>query len=195
MPKFSIVTATIVRRTLERLCQSLDTQTCQDYEHVIVVDIPFKDLNEQQKLRLENIARSGDNRVMSFCRRRHQNYGNTCRNFVSSTLKGEYVLIMDDDDYFADNEVLSTLSSVKSDWAIFPIMRYGAPYLFVPPASCRTGNAMFMYKRSLAVYPDVNVYESDGVLVEELKKKAPYEVLHCRPLTVMEVSNYGRDFQ
>jgi glycosyltransferase involved in cell wall biosynthesis len=195
MPKFSIVTATIVRSTLERLCQSLDSQLCQDYEHIVVVDIPFKELTAAQKLRLENIVRGGDNRVVSFCQKRHQNYGNTCRHNVSPKLKGEYVLIMDDDDYFADNEVLNTLKDVKADWAVFPIMRYGSPYLFLPPASCRTGNAMFVYKSKLALYPDVNIYESDGVLVEELKTKAAYEVLKCRPLTVMELSHHGQDFQ
>lgn len=194
MPKFSIVTATIIRPTLERLCRSVDMQNYLDFEHVVVVDIPFKELTNQQRDRLENITKSGDNRTVTFCSKRHQNYGNTCRHLVDSKLTGEYVLVMDDDDYFADAEVLRTLSSVKSDWCIFPIMRYGSPYLFLPPASCRTGNAMFMYRHNLAQYPDVNIYESDGVLVEELKKKAPYAVLHCRPLTVMETSHYGKEF-
>jgi hypothetical protein len=193
--KFSIVTATIVRPTLERLCQSIDSQLYQNYEHVIVVDIPFKELTKDQKLRLEDIVRSGDNRVVSFCTKRHMNFGNTCRHLVSSKLKGEYVIIMDDDDHFADNEVLQTLSTVKAEWCVFPIMRYGSPYLYLPPGSCRTGNAMFMYRRTLADYPDTNIYESDGMLIEELKKKAPFEVLRCRPLTVMEKSNYGKDFQ
>jgi hypothetical protein len=193
--KFSVVTATIVRPTLEKLCQSIDTQLCQDYEHVIVVDIPFKELTKEQKSRLEAIARSGDNRVVGFCNKRHMNYGNTCRHLVAPKLEGEYVIYMDDDDYFADNEVLQTLSTVKAEWCVFPIMRYGSVYLQLPPASCSTGNAMFMHRRSLAVYPDVNIYESDGVLVEELKRIVPPEILHCRPLTVMEKSNYGRDFQ
>jgi glycosyl transferase family 2 len=194
MPKMSIVTATIVRPTLEKLCHSIDTQICQDYEHVVVVDIPFKDLNIEQRFRLETLVRSSDNRIVTFCSKRHQNYGNTCRHLVAQKLKGEYVLYMDDDDYFADNEVLTTLSTVKSDWAVFPIMRYGGYYLRLPPASCSTGNAMFIHKRSLAVYPDTHIYESDGMLIEELKKLAPYEVMQCRPLTVMEKSNYGRDF-
>jgi hypothetical protein len=192
---FSIVTATIVRPTLEKLCRSIDTQVFQDYEHVVVVDIPLKDITKPQQIRLEEIVRSGDNRTVSFCNQRHQNYGNTCRHLVAPKLKGDYVIYMDDDDYFADNDVLLTLSSVKSDWAVFPIVRYGGWYLRLPPASCSTGNAMFMHKRSLAVYPDTHIYESDGMLIEELKQKAPYEVLKCRPLTIMEKSNYGRDFQ
>jgi hypothetical protein len=193
--KFSIVTATIVRRTLERLCQSLDQQTCKDFEHRIVVDIPFKELTNEQRFRLEAIVRGGDNRIVSFCKQRHQNYGNTCRNQIDPLLKGEYVIVIDDDDYFADSAVLETLQSVNAEWAVFPIMRYGQPYLYVPPASCRTGNAMFMYKHALAPYPDTNIYESDGMLVEQLKQLAPYQILKCRPLTIMETSNHGRDFQ
>lgn len=195
MPKFSIVTATIVRPTLERLCQSVDIQVYQDFEHVIIVDIPFRELTVEQKMRLERIAQSGDKRIVKFCDKRHMNFGNTCRFNIDPTLMGEYVIVMDDDDYFADDESLQTLSSVKADWCIFPIMRYGSPYLFLPPGSCRTGNAMFVYKHALARYPDTPIYESDGMLVEELKAKgAKYDVLHCRCLTVMETSHYGKDF-
>lgn len=192
-PRLSIVTATIVRSGMERLCESIDRQINRDWEHVIIVDMRPEELNELQRWRLNCLAQADGKRNIGFCEKRHKNYGNTCRYNIAPSLKGEYVIIMDDDDYFLDNRVFDTLAEVKGQWAVFPIMHWGTPYLFLPPASCRTGNAMFIYKRELARYPDVDIYESDGVLVEELKTKAPWEVLQCRPLVDMPVSNHGKD--
>jgi glycosyltransferase involved in cell wall biosynthesis len=188
MPKFSIITPTIIRPSLDRLCASIDKQSFKDYEHIIIVDIPFKEVTNEQKFRLEELVKHGHNRSISFCATRHQNYGHTCRHNISKMALGEYILYVDDDDHFADNEVLLTLNNVKLDWAIFPILRYKSYYLENPPG-CKTGTGMFLHKRQLGTWPDRNDYEADGHFVEELKQKAPYEVFHCRPLIVMEINH------
>src|ERR1700690_2991286 len=92
-PRLSIVTPTILRSTLKRLCESIDRQTNQDFEHILVVDIPFKELTEEQK---NNLPYRSVNRQAFFCDKRHMNYGNTCRNLITPKLKGDYVLYIDD---------------------------------------------------------------------------------------------------
>jgi len=190
--RYSIVTPTIIRPSLEKLCQTVDNQSDKDYEHILIVDMPFKEFvaDEERRNRLSSIP-ANLQRKFFYCDKRHMNYGHTCRHNIAPLLRGDYVLYVDDDDYLADNDVLRTLQAVTKDWAIFPIRRYGSLYFQNPPGLCKTGTGMFIHKRELGVWPDRNEYEADGHFVEELIKKAPYEVLNTRPLVIMEVSSRG----
>ena len=192
MPRYSIVTPTLVRPTLIRTCESIDKQTNGDWEHVIMVDVPLVFNPEKQKI-IDSI--SGDPRRKIFrCGTAHKNYGNTCRHNAFDKLTGDYILYLDCDDYLADDKVFETLEQVTKLWAIFPIMRCGSLWFCDPPGMCKTGSGMFIYRRFLGLKnTETSDYKPDGALVEQLKA-FPYQSLgHERPLLVYEQRGLGKE--
>lgn len=187
--RYSIVTPTILRPSLRRLCESIDAQTEKDYEHVVIVDMPFMSVNDEQGELLQSIAQD-PRRVIYHCVRRHNNYGHTCRHNVHRVLIGEYVFYVDDDDYLADDNVLTTLNMVHKDWAIFPVMHYGSYFFNDPPGLCKTGTGMFIHKKEIGRWPDDNSYEADGHFVETLRNY-PYDALSVVPMVIQEKASRG----
>jgi glycosyltransferase involved in cell wall biosynthesis len=213
--RYSIITPTLVRPTLKRLCDSIDAQTNGDWEHIIMVDVPLV-VNKEKRAIVESV--SGDPRRQVFrCGKNHRDYGNTCRWNAWSQAQGDYILYLDDDDYYADDKVLETLDQVKAPWAIFPCQRCGEYWLQDPPGMLKTGSNMFMHRREIGRYPceahcdehkeiidhlkkihphdsmHDHLYAADGMLVEHLKKTHPYEVISGRPLTIYERANRGKE--
>jgi glycosyltransferase involved in cell wall biosynthesis len=188
--RYTIVTPTICRRSLPRLCESIDGQTQSDWEHLVVIDMPRDNMTADQREIIKSIPRKA-NRSYSHCERKHKNYGHTCRHQIWEHAKGDYIFYVDDDDYLADKDVLRTLDSVTEPWAVFPILRRGQTFFNLPPGYCRTGTGMFIHKRATGRWPDVDLYEADGAFVEELKQRHPYQVLDSRPLVVQPTSSWG----
>jgi len=189
---FSIVTPTIARQSLILLCQTLDVQTYQDYEHLIVVDIPFGELTEEQKTILHKAMNNNERRQLYFCEKRHRNTGNSCRRSVAPLMKGEYAFYIDDDDYFAGPDVLETLSKIKEDWAIFPVMLQGRRIYSDPPQLCNISTGGFMHRKGLAVWPDGDVYEADWAIVTQLLGKYNYKALPEFVTVIHPVDHFGR---
>jgi glycosyltransferase involved in cell wall biosynthesis len=190
--RYSIITPTLIRPTLKRLCDSIDTQTNQDWEHVIVVDCPVTSQKKEILLSLGDDPR----RKILTCRTRHpKDYGNTARREAFDSARGEYILQIDDDDYYADSGVFETLTRVTETWAIFPVLAYGEICHRDPPGINLTGSAMFMYRRDTGCkFPANRDYSADGQLVEELKLKYKYQSLSdVRPLVVYEQANHGME--
>jgi glycosyltransferase involved in cell wall biosynthesis len=188
--RYTIITPTICRKTLVRLCESIDAQNQPSWEHLVAVDVPESELTADQTEMMASIpVRS--NRSFFYCDKRHKNYGNTCRRKVSEHAQGDYIFYVDDDDYLADDGVLKTLDSVTQLWAVFPILRHGKVCFNLPPRIGNTGTAMFIHQREIGRWPKTDVYEADGLLVEDLRQKYPYQVLKSRPLVIMPTSSCG----
>jgi hypothetical protein len=188
--RYTIITPTICRRSLQRLCQSIDIQTQSDWEHLVVVDLPSSSLTRNQREVIASIP-FNTNRLYSYCDRKHNNYGHTCRHRIWEQVKGDYILYVDDDDYLADGEVLKTMDSVTEPWAVFPMLRHGKAFLHLPPAAGGTGTGMFIHRKVIGRWPDLDSYEADGLFVEELKQKYRYQVLDSRPLVIQPKSSCG----
>jgi len=188
--RYTIVTPTICRQSLVRLCESIDSQTQVDWEHLVVVDMPRKNMTADKRKVIAAIPPQAK-RSFSYCDKKHNNYGHTCRHQIWEHAKGDYILYVDDDDYLADKDVLRTLDSVTEPWAVFPALRNGDAFFHLPPGIGRTGTGMFLHRKDIGRWPDLDSYEADGSFVEELRQKYPYQVLNSRPLVVQPKSSCG----
>lgn len=191
-PFFSIVTPTLQRDSLRRTCESIDAQTFQSWEHIVIVDAEGIDANR-------NIFGSPTRkRWVMECGVRHNNFGNTCRHNAWAETTGSYLIYCDDDNYFAHPNVLTDIYTELGlldndyDWALFPIHRHGFVFLMDPPGMCMTDTANMVIKREFARWPDTPVREADGMLAEKLKASHPYVAFpNCPPIIIMEKSSNG----
>jgi len=188
--RYTIVTPTICRQSLLRLCQSIDSQTQSDWEHLVVIDLPRDSMTKDQLQVVASIP-SRPNRSYFYCDRKHSNYGHTCRHEVWERAAGTYIFYVDDDDYLAGEDVLDALNSVTGAWAVFPVLREGTVFFNLPPGFSRTGTGMFIHKKEIGRWPDSDSYEADGLFIEELKQKHPFQIVDCRPIVVQPNSSYG----
>ena len=192
-----------------------------------MVDVPLV-FNKTKREFIESIPAHPQRRIIR-CGKAHKNFGNTCRRNGCKLAQGDYILYLDDDDTYADEQVLETLKEVTAAWAIFPCSRVGVYWLFEPPGIDKTGSAMFTHRRDTGVmyhdpeepgyheymktvqdgkfyeqlivdYPQIVEqrfgwirYAADGLTVEELKSKFPYQVIRSRPLTIYACANKGRE--
>jgi glycosyltransferase involved in cell wall biosynthesis len=178
--KFTVITPTILRPTLVDTCKSIDAQAYSRWQHIVVVDIPPSEiLPDQQKL-LEAVRHP--NRLIRCCETSHKNFGNTCRNLAFNDVSGDYLLYLDDDDVYL-GEVFQILNGRISDevWGVFPIERFGATFLNIPPRMCHTSGIQFFCK-PLYPWPDHDGYCADGDLIEFLRSTHPYLVIESEPL-------------
>jgi len=190
--RYTFITPTLVRDTLPRLCESIDKQTNGDWEHIIVIDCPMTPHKEEVLAQVKSDPR----RKIVTCTTQHvRDFGNAARRQAFDIAEGEYILDIDDDDYYADDRVLETLECVTAVWAVFPVNAYGVRCHPPAPALGRTGSAMFMYRRDTGMkFPDNASYSADGELVEQLKAKYPYQQLDdCRELVIYPKGNKGRE--
>jgi glycosyltransferase involved in cell wall biosynthesis len=189
--RYTIITPTICRKSLLRLCKSIDRQIQSDWEHLVIVDIPREDITKKESRIIASIP-SKVNRSYFYCNKRHDNYGHSCRHHAWGHAKGDYILYVDDDDYLADDNVLKTLNSVTEPWAVFPVRRHGKLFFHLPPGSCKTGTGMFIHKKEIGRWPDSDSYTADGSFVDGLMQKYPYQILNSRPLVVLPKSSVGK---
>lgn len=188
--RYSIITPTICRPSLLRLCRSIENQTQPDWEHLVVVDLPRTSMTKDQQKVIASISSNG-NRSYSYCTKKHNNYGHTCRHQIWERARGDYILYVDDDDYLADEDVLRTLDIVTEAWAVFPMLRHGKIFFGLPPGTGNTGTGMFIHRKEIGRWPDSDSYEADGVFVEELVRKFRYQVVDSRPMVVQPRSSFG----
>lgn len=213
--RYSIITPTLVRPSLRRLCDSISAQTAEDWEHIVMIDVPLI-VNPVKRALVESIPKDPRRKFIR-CGTPHKDFGNTCRWNAWEKTSGDYILYLDDDDYYADERVFETLNEVTEAWAIFPSLRRGEYWLQDPPGMLKTGSNMFMHKREVGRYPCAehcdehkaiidhlkkihphdsmhsHMYAADGMLVEYLKSKHRYQVVTGRPLTIYETDNRGKE--
>jgi glycosyltransferase involved in cell wall biosynthesis len=186
MPRYSIITPSLLRPTLRRTCDSISAQSNPSWQHVIIADGPAQECAK--------LVPPDDRRKLLFCGTRHNDFGNTCRYNAWEHAEGEFCFYIDDDDYLADADVLTTLEQVTEPWAIFPVLWHGQHFFNVPPGINRTGSAMFIARREIGRWlPNRKEYAADGALVEHLIANYPYQTLKdVRPLAVLPESHYGK---
>lgn len=138
--KFTIITPTILRDTLDRTCRSIEEGTHTDWQHIVIIDKPLdKPLFPRHLLH--------PRREWIMCGIRHNNRGNWCRHSAYPLIKGDYVLYLDDDDYYV-NDCLAVLnySIFGEDWGVFPTELHGN-YLFRHvPGLCNTASCQWYHK-------------------------------------------------
>ncbi len=188
--RYTIITPTICRDSLLRLCRSVDSQSQSDWEHLIVVDLPRYRLTRKQRNIIASVSPK-ENRSFHYCDRRHNNYGHTCRYQAWERAQGDFILYLDDDDYLADQDVLKTLDCVTEPWAVFPVLRHGSLFFDLPPRIGSTGTGMFIHKKETGRWPDSDFYEADGSFVEGLRQRYVYQVVNSRPMVIQPTSSCG----
>lgn len=200
--RYSIITPTIARESLHRLCDSLDRQTNQDWEHLIGVDVPLV-FDKKSRNIIESVSKDPRRKIVR-CGQQHRDYGNTCRRNLWKQASGDYVFYLDDDNYLANEKSLASLTIVEGDWAIFPLLRHGERFYHDPPAFSKFDTANMLIRREFAewVIPPKNElipnsgysksYCADWILAEKLLQH-PYQALpELDPVVVMEKTNWGK---
>jgi GT2 family glycosyltransferase len=131
----------------------------------------------------------------------HRNVGNTCRFDAYPLITGDYVLYLDDDNhYHIRSRALLADAILRMDkrpnWGIFPMMRLGRRFFNMPPGVNQTDTGQFFHRpvirRRPIRFPDVNLYNADGMFVEQLKKYCePAFVDPGIPLVNMPIRSFG----
>lgn len=190
-PFFSIITPTVQRESLLKTCESIESQIYQGWEHIVVVDdleiLPFVKALEHPKRRI------------LCCKQRFNNFGNTPRHRAWYYTKGTYQIALDDDNFLADNSILSDIAIELEtvgypDYSCFPIMRFGGVFFDVNPRSCHADTANMVVKREYAQWPDINDYTADGFWIDALRARPELSMAtfpKFRPIVVMPKQGKG----
>ena len=175
------MTPSLLRHSLARLCDSIDEQTCTDWEHIIAVDEPSG--------RLDDVAHP--QRKILWCGR-HRDWGNTPRWMAWDHAQGDYLLYIDDDNYLADPDVLDTLRFVTGPVALFPLEVEGK---FVHPLPVEVGRSDgngLIVRRDIGRWPVSDRRSADGELIAALVSAHPAcPVYDDRALVVYERARLG----
>lgn len=179
--RFSIITPTILRvHEADRTMQSVDALTYDDYEHLVVVDgHDWGPINPDWRL--------NHRRKIFVCDKNHRDGGASCRHWVTEYATGDYILYLDDDDYF-HRDALSLLAAriLDEPFGVFPISRFSQRFLSCPPSRGGTAICQMYHKREVAgerlVFPAGPVeYEQDSRWAGELAEKYGYKALEDLP--------------
>ena len=188
--KFSIITPTLQRESLKKCCESVNSQTYKDWEHIVMVDADAFNVDLIKPL-------CRPDRMILKCDHPHRNFGNTCRHNAWAYATGDYVLYLDDDNWLADNEILAgiavLLSTCTDPWFLFPILRHGQVFYTDPPRLCHADTANIVVSRKIGRWPDGPEYTMDGIWIDGLVRDYPYQAFpNFRPIVVMPTSSEGR---
>jgi hypothetical protein len=195
-PFFTIITPTILRPSLQKMCETLDAQRFYDWQHLIYLD--RKVATDDQRTILLSIEHP--QREVIPCDKEYCNFGNTPRNLAWNFATGKYLLYIDDDNFLMHDDAFSDLATEISDsdypdWGIFPMWRHGRPFFHDPPRSCYVDTANLYVKREIGRWPDIDAYTADGILIEELISHPEYSykaLPDVRPMINMPYSSEGR---
>lgn len=190
--RYSILTPTLCRPTLLRLCDSIDKQSTDSWEHIVIID---GHITEDKQKVLDNIKFHPNRHFLRCIEPHERDFGNMARRIGYDAAQGDYICQIDDDDYYADADVLKTLECVKEVWAIYPVLARGVRCHRNPPGIGQTGSAMFIYRRDTGIkFPENTHYSADGEVVELLKSRYKFQSLDReRELVIYPWANHGME--
>ena len=189
-PFFSVITPSLQRESLVRCCESVNSQTFGEWQHVIQIDSP--DLNVELVNKIDHPSRE-----IYCCGKRHGHFGNRCRHIAWEVVVGDYIIFLDDDNVLAHPSALQEVHDLLKwkkfpDFAIFPIIRHGSYFFNDPPGLCQTDTLNICVKREFGRWPDIEAREADGHFVEKLKSEHEYVAFaNANPIGIMEYSSNG----
>lgn len=193
--KFSIITPSINRKELKKTIKSIDSQSYQNWEHLVYFD--------GIKTRYKNT----DRRTFVTTEKTN-NFGNTQRYLASLAAKGDYIMYIDDDDFYCNKEAFKKIAEFILEnnypvFGIFPALRFGKVFLNIPPALSRTVSCQFFHKaitetdlgRTNLFWKDpetsADQYALDGKFINELEREYGYTVLRGEPLVSVDFISRG----
>jgi len=187
--KFSIITPTLQRESLIRCSESLDSQSYQDWEHIVVIDALDINRDITRRLRVEQ-------RWIVCFGRRFANFGNTPRHLAWKLTTGDYCLYLDDDNYLTDEWCLENIAEALNaagspPFVTFPILRFGVPFHIHPPGVCQTDSANMVIRRDIAQWPDIPDYTADGILAARLYAEHGCIPMATPPIITVPVQSKG----
>jgi glycosyltransferase involved in cell wall biosynthesis len=191
-PSFSIITPSLMRESLVRCCESVNSQTYPNFQHIVALDCPYEEVTDALLDRIRH-----PNREIFCCGQRFGNYGNHARWMAWEKATNEYLIWLDDDnEMFHVNALADIARSLEDaslpDFAIFPIHRHGRWFFNDPPGMCMTDSANVIVKREIGRWPDIVAREADGVLVDSLRSQYSYVAFPgVEAIVLMEKSSNG----
>lgn len=149
--RFSIITPTILRRSLARACASIDMQTFGAWQHIVMIDRPSANLPAW----LFPPGWKHSRRKIIVCGTPHRDGGATCRHNAWDYADGEYVLYLDDDDFYRPDALERLDRFIRGEpFGVFPVDFCGeAAMLKLPPGECRTPICGFYHRRTVKDRP------------------------------------------
>jgi hypothetical protein len=185
--KFTIMTPTIERDVLKRCCESVNKQTYDNWEHLVIID------GDKINIDVNEAPYKHPNRRFLKSGKRHHDVGNHARNMAFDEVKGDYIMYLDDDNYFMHEFVLKILSEkVKdTDWGVYPVVLEGKYFFNDPPGLKKTDVSQIVHKPVIKgekiTYPAEQEYDADGRFIERLKKiSKPKMLIDVGPLVMYE---------
>jgi glycosyltransferase involved in cell wall biosynthesis len=186
--RFTIITPTLQRSSLLRACNSVDSQSYSDWQHIVMVD----------RAKLDRALLAGihhPQRSVIHCPVPHHNYGNTCRHNAWELATGDYCLMLDDDNYLTDDRILEDIAANLEDsphWVLFPILRRGKRFFHDPPGLKVTDTANVVVRKEIARWPNILEYAADARWIEGLKAYPHKSLPDFRPIVDMPIQSKGR---
>lgn len=118
--KFTIITPTLLRDSLFETCESIETQSHKDWEHIVIVD--GRD-NVFDKLSMIKELRHSQRKFIVLSES-DNSYGHTPRRIAWDTATGYYIMYLDDDDVYI-NDTMAKLNEFIleknfPEWIVYP---------------------------------------------------------------------------
>ena len=173
---FTIITPTIGRSTLLKTCESVNNQTCSDWEHLVIYDGP------EQEVEVFKLIKHPQRKIM-FSGRNFGDYGHSIRFFAWELAKYNYLMYIDDDDYYHEEclKVLQSNMDPNINFVFFPCRRLGCKFLNLPPRLGSTVSCQYAHKKQdqngCPIRFSPGGYRHDGYWIQEMVENYPYQVI------------------
>jgi len=186
--KITIITPTVMRTSLWKLCNTIEEGSHKDWEHIVVVDDYHMDI----PYGLED-----DRRIWLCSQHRYRAHGNPCRAMAYWYVTGDIITYADDDNYYI-NDALAVLNAgvEEASWGVFPMLREGNRFLNPCVGDCCTDNNQIFHKpviKGIEIrYIPYDIPSADGKMAEGLSRLSKPLIMDTVPeLLVMEEALHG----
>lgn len=190
-PFFSVITPTILRLSLENCIASVNEQTFDAREQIVMVDGDTEEAGIKVQL--------SDHFQWRFTGRRHKDFGNAARHKAWEFANGVYCYFLDDDNQLADSDALQRVSTAlaSADFpqvAFFPILLEGKEFFPPdPPCIAEVDTANLVVRTEFGRWPIGPDYDMDGKFIESLAREHKCAYFpDVEPIAIVERANHGQ---